>query len=294
MKTSNKIRSIIFAFSFLFLLSPITALADSGPKPSMRITVGEECVGAYATLLSEKESTGPHAAWDGTEENAYHDKNQTYGWGTPYDIWEAFVTYEDADGFYYLQSTERKISDAGEYIWGYYPPERFKLLLYFPESDSYLVSGIYERYAFHSYFSASVSACGLSLVRSYDYTAEVIGLAARIVITLTAEILLALLFFPKEGRMLLPIALINVVTQLLLNLALAKTGYMNGARAFVLRYINLELLVTAAEAAVLFFLAPLRSSCERPRMRAVLYAVVANACSFALGYAVSLLIPKLF
>ncbi len=293
MKREKRVRNCILLFVLIFLFVPSAALADSGPKPSVRITFGSDNVGAYATLLSEKKSTGPHSAWDGTQEHAYHDRQQ--GYGTPYEIWEAFVSYEDTDGFYFLQSTERKIDKAGEYIWGYYPPERFKLLLYFPESDTFLVSGIYERYAFHSYFGAfAVAGEGMSMFRSYDYTSEAIGFFARVAITLIAELLLALLFFRGERRMLLPIALINVLTQVLLNLSLARTGYLNGAQVLVQRYISLEALVMLIEGAILFFLAPRRCDLARPRLRAVLYAVAANLCSLVLGLIVSDLIPSVF
>ena len=292
MKTSNKIRAVIFVFAFIFLFSPILASADSGPKPSVRIVLPQECAGAYATLLSAEESTGPHSAWDGSEAHAYHDRNED--WGTPYDVWEAFVSYKDADGFYYLQLTETQVEESGECAWRYYPPERFKLLLYFPETDRYLVSGILERYAFHSYFTATVEGGALTLAASYDYTAEAVGFAARLVLTLAAELLLALLIFPRDKRMLIPIVIINVITQVGLNLFISRMAYYNGTVIYVLRYLGLELAVTAVEAAVLWILAPRLSSLENPRRRAVVYTVFDNLCSYVLGYAISMIVPALF
>ena len=152
-------------------LSPSAVYADSGPKPSVRVSVenldGELC---YGTLLSKWESTGPQFAWDGTEEGKYLPS------GLEEEIWSAFVNYEDADGYYFLQiawlcSGERGIS------WTYYPPSSFKILLYFPErgeGGEFLVSGIYERYAFDSYYTVNLTKTddgGLLIAqKSYDYT----------------------------------------------------------------------------------------------------------------------------
>ena len=62
----------LFAFlmSIILVMSlPITASADIGPKPSVRIQfTGIEGETYYGTLLSERRSTGPATAWDGYEE----------------------------------------------------------------------------------------------------------------------------------------------------------------------------------------------------------------------------------
>ena len=293
MKITRRIGIFFFLLIFAFLFSGVLASADTGPKPSVRITVGDLLSGAYATLLSERSSTGPHSAWDGTEEHAYYLENERGG--VPKAVWDALVSYEDTDGFYYLQGTERKIDDGGEYIWGYYPPERFKLLLYFPESETFLVSEIYERYAFHSYFAAfEADGGGLYMFRTYDYTSEMIGFFARLCITLTIELLLALLFFRGERRMIGLIAALNFVTQILLNLSLAKTGYLNGAQVLMRRYVSLECLVFLIEGAVLCLFAPRLSRAKRPRLSAWGYALAANLCSLLLGLWVSRLLPSLF
>lgn len=55
------------AVCFMAFLSPMTAKADTGPKPSVTVTIDgvEEGVLYYATLLSEARSTGPATAYDG-------------------------------------------------------------------------------------------------------------------------------------------------------------------------------------------------------------------------------------
>ena len=62
----------LFAFlmSIILVMSlPITASADIGPKPSVRIQfTGIQGETYYGTLLSERRSTGPSTAWDGYED----------------------------------------------------------------------------------------------------------------------------------------------------------------------------------------------------------------------------------
>ena len=44
-----------------------------------------------------------------------------------------------------------------EHAWTYYSPKSFKILLYFPEQGVFVTSGIYERYAFDSYYTVDMS-----------------------------------------------------------------------------------------------------------------------------------------
>lgn len=134
---------------FVFMALPVTIHADIGPKASVHIQFknmpDELC---YGTLLSEKESTGPASVWDGIKEHARKDEETS-------DIWNAFVNYKDSDGYYYLQQ-HYKVSDTNEIAWTYYPPGRFKILLYYPETGTFVSSGIYERYAFDTYYTVDM------------------------------------------------------------------------------------------------------------------------------------------
>ncbi len=63
----------ILCFILSFSIFPLTARADTGPKPSVRITfknMGDEV--CYGTLLSETDSTGPASAWDGDPDHIYN------------------------------------------------------------------------------------------------------------------------------------------------------------------------------------------------------------------------------
>jgi hypothetical protein len=123
----------VLAILFIFLM---TAHADVGPKPSVVIDFnGLDGETFYATLLSSVTSTGPYSALD--------DSNQEYAHyqegDKEYDVFLKFAEYEDVDGFYFLQFFQ-DCSQTQQFSWTYYPPKEFKILLFFPETDRFVVS----------------------------------------------------------------------------------------------------------------------------------------------------------
>ena len=275
----------------LIISLPVTAKADIGPKPSVRITLtGIEGETYYGTLLSERRSTGPATAWDGYED--YRD------WKPENEkpIWEKFIGYEDADGYYFLQEWW-DCSETNQLNWTYYPPNPFKILLYFPETDSFYVSDIYERYAFDSYFTIDLSEYATTPItarQSYDYTWELISLAARIVLTIILELAIALFFGYREKKALAFLTIVNVITQVTLNVALNIINYVSGSMGFTFAFICMEIVVFAIEAITYKSLLQRFSTVEQEKRRGVSYALVANTASFAIGLWLAHLIPGIF
>jgi len=267
----------------LMTLFPVTAYADMGPKPSVQVTFENmDDRPCYGTLLSKTESTGPASVWDGQEDhiNLWGDQDR--------EIWQAFVDYEDPDGFCFLQWFWR-CDESKELTWGYYPPETFKILLYYPDTGEFLSSGVCERYAFDSYFKADLAkeqmavAKGIQARRDYDYTREVAAFMARLILTVLIEVAVAWLFGLRKKELLLIIALVNVVTQVGLNVALNAAYYFNGPWGKVFWLAVLEPVIFVLEALVYCLLFKRFSDREIKRGRIVLYALAANVCSFALG-----------
>lgn len=284
-------------FSLIFMLHPITASADIGPKPSVRITfenMGDEV--CYGTLLSKNSSTGPSFAWDG---NKAHIRN----YNLDMDIWEAFVNYQDTDGYYFLQEGWL-CSETKQLNWTYYPPDSFKILLYYPETDTFVVSGIYERYAFDSYFSVNMDGIEIGSVeaqetiltadKNYNYTWELISLVSRIVITILIEICIAFIFGFRQKKLLSLITGINIVTQVILNVMLNIINYNKGSIAFVFYYILFEIVVFIVEAVLYGILFNRVSRTIVPKWKSVIYAFTANAVSFAGGFMIAKWIPGIF
>lgn len=275
--------------------------ADFGPKPSVQIDfegLGDEL--CYGTLLSEYESTGPSSAWNGIESDARHNGNEYYSWATlDYETWKAFVDYEDSDGFYFLQEGWI-VNETKELNWTYYPPQRFKILLYFPASDSFVVSGIYEKYAFDSYFTVDMSDLNVSTTgttdimiaeESYDYTWEVISLVARIAATILIEVAIAYVFLYKNAMQVKFIIIVNMVTQVILNVALNIVNYRSGYLMFCFAFVGYEIVVFMIESLIYQKTLPRWDSKKRWGYLPATYALVANVASCLIGFLLAKWIP---
>lgn len=295
-------KSVLLTIVLLLLLS-FTAFADTGPKPSVVIElVGLGDEPCYGTLLSKYETNGPNGVWkEGEEMYAYHEDDP--------EIWRKFVDYKDTDGYCFLQQFWY-CNEQGGFKWGYYPPDPFKVLLYFPESDTFAVSPIYEQYAFDSYYSidiskdlqqpqsapegtTSVTSICLTAEPNYDYTWEIVSLFARIIITILLETAVALLFGLKRKAMFGFIIAVNIITQILLNLILFSVDINYGSMSFTFYYILLEILVFALEAFLYIFYIK-KKSIEYSAKKSTVYALIANVVSFAAGLALAHLIPGIF
>ena len=275
----------------LIISLPVTAKADIGPKPSVRIQfTGIEGETYYGTLLSERRSTGPSSAWNGYEDYPdWKPENEKV-------IWEKFLGYEDVDGYYFLQEWW-DCSESNQLNWTYYPPNPFKILLYFPETDTFYVSDVYEQYAFDSYFTVDLSEYSTSPItarQSYDYTWEVISLVARIVLTIALELAIALFFGYQEKKALAFLTIVNVITQVTLNVALNIINYVSGSMGFTFALICMEIVVFAIEAIAYKSLLQRFSTAEQEKRRGVSYALIANTASFATGLWLAHLIPGIF
>ena len=298
----------------LLLLGCVTlpVHADTGPKPSVVVELtgldGREC---WATLLSTTHSTGPHSSIFRPTESGGRERNHNIGYGYPpdvpeYPIVKAFMAYEESDPeeLYFLQFVQ-DCTGTGQFRWGYYPPREFKLLLYFPETDSFAVSGAFlTRYAFDSYFTADLSGLalepggvvsGVPVRESYDHSGELMGLAFRVLLTLALEGALALAFGLRQGKQLVVVLAVNLFTQSALNLALNWQVYHRGPDILLL-YLLLEAGVTVTEWLLYTALLPgsgHNSRLDKSRFCAG-YALAANLLSFGGGLLLAKLLPAFF
>lgn len=330
---THAFRLVALMFLTFVLLAPaflrtetMKASADTGPKPSVSVTfenMGDEL--CYGTLLSKTPSTGPARAWDGTEDGKYFFN------GADETVWRAFVEYKDPDGFYFLQwfwrTDEKKTLN-----WRYYPPQTFKILLYYPDratksgaadnsaggatrdsettaaSGAFCVSDVLKRYAFHSYYFVDMrnvqsetigTIAKISATQGYDYSAEILGFFVRFIITLGVETLLALAFGLRTKRAFLTVLAANGVTQIALNLLLNVRLHFNNLYGVIPLYFFAELFIFAAEAALYCFILGKRKNGGKAaivysKKRLILYAFTANLISFCIGLPLAILLPAVF
>ena len=291
----RKLCLIICLLSAVILLT-ISASADMGPKASVRISfenIGDDV--CYGTLLSKNPSTGPQSVWDGNE-------NHIYNYDLDIEIWRAFAEYQDSDGFHFLQLAWN-INETNEIAWTYYPPDTFKILLYFPEKDAFIVSDIYERYAFDTYYTVDMSSFDVNqsdnvntvtALKSYEWQNETISLLARIVLTIIVEMVVAILFGFKEKKPLILLTVANVSTQIFLNVFINIVNFRSGQWAFMEWFIILEIAIFAIEAIIYSSLINRISQKQRSKVFYVIYSLIANSASFATGLFLAEIIPGIF
>lgn len=293
----KRLFTVLFCFFIFALILPLAASADTGPKPSVVVTFknlsGEPC---YGTLLSKTDSTGPYSVWDGESEFEAIDL-----YGVPEDVWRKFTDYNDAEGYYFLQWAAR-CDGENTLSWTYYPPNEFKILLYFPQDDVFASSAAVTRYAFDSYFEINMQGfdiasleAGRELIaeKNYNYLPEIFFFLLRVVITLAIELCLAWFFGYRKKRQLIFIAAANAVTQVILNLLLNIINYNRGRIAFILMYIVLEFGVYVIESLLYIFAMPRFSKTKSQPVRTAVYTAAANILSFFTGFWISTLIPGL-
>ena len=302
-KSARRLQTLFFA-ALLLTTVPVNAWADTGPKPSVTVTLenqGDEI--CYGTLLSESKGNGPWVVWNGTGSGEYanDEKEAERRARAPYEVWQAFVDYQDEDGFCFLQFAQR-VDESGTLDWGYYPPDTFKLLLYYPQTGRFAVSGVLHRYAFHARFRVVLqngAAGRLQVRRAFTWSAELPSFLFRIALTLAVELGIALLFAIRGKKQLLCISAVNVITQLLLNLILLPVigpglspGVVFLSASLYLPF--LELLIFILEALAYCLL--LNKNTDRPRKPGIyiVYAFVANAASLVLGLVLSFCLPGMF
>ena len=321
----KSLRSLL-AFLIAAAVLCCIAMADTGPKPSASFTfTGMPDEDYYVTMLAEVDAYGPHRVHQPGGEIPGYVLEQ--GEQDPaYPAWQKFVDYKDPDGYYFLEDLFEQCHGDDEAGWRYFPPERFKLLLYFPESDTFLCSTVTERYAFDSVYrldlsgkspteiaaltltdpnggpipadgTGETSAVGeVTLDKADGSRQQLIGFLGRLGITLVIELALAWGWKYRKGSHLLFIGIVNLITQCLLNASLLYWGARETSRgAIIFWYILLELAVTGIEAAAYAYLLP-GTDRKDPAVRrhAALYALSANLLSFLGGLALSEVFPILF
>lgn len=293
--------SILTALLLLLPLAAMPANADAGPKPSVVVELtGLEGRTCWGTLLSQQEGTGPYGRF--YEEEAAEDLEEDRAL-------RALLPLErmDSEGFHLLNFV--KDCSDGEFSWTYYPPHTYKIALWFPEEDALAVSGVYHRYAFDSYYRLDLSGVELMpggiveleaarLQRDYPYGASLLALAGRVALTLGAELLLALAFGLRTRQALKWVAVVNLATQLGLNLALELFTYCNGALEGMMAILALPVYLAAEAVVTLVELRIYRRKLLGERgasgRRITAYTWTANLCSLLAGVLLSFRLPALF
>ena len=281
-------------FLLLCLLFALPIFADAGDKPSIVITFENmPDVPFYGTLIT---ATLPQGA-------SYADASSGDAWyaNVPDAVYDAICAYDDADGYSYWHSPNENLflcSESGRLVQSYPTPGRFKLLLYFPDSNTFAESDVLEKYAHDASYvldlgGAVPSDDTLLDVRADDHLPSgIVGLFVRMVLTVLIELGIAWLFHYRTKSLVDCIVTVNVVTQILLNAAIFCISFMFGGLVSLIAYFLLEIPVLVIEAIAYAILLPDHRG--GTWWKAVLYAITANAVSFVVGFRLSVYFPLIF
>ena len=292
------IRNILRRISLVLILMSalgIYAFADFGPKPS--VVVEFENTGDqeyYVTLVAKEDKLGSPYSRVTAEDQPETDDIA---------IWNRLVAYEDPDGMVFAGNVQ-KLTGDGAYVWGYYPPSEFRVLIYFPDTDSFVESSeILEQYAFDSYYQMDFNdlpenwndaVAAIPVTRKYNLLWQITAFLLRLAVTVAVECLLAVLFGFKGKRQMLLVLAVNCVTQLAMNLLILDESV--GLFVFyVLQYALIEVGVILAEGLVYCLALPKLATPEQNRnIHPIAFAFFGNVASFSLGFLLSNWFPMLF
>lgn len=292
------IRNILRHISMVLILMAalgIYAFADFGPKPS--VVVEFENAGDqeyYVTLVAKEDKLGSPYSRVTAEDQPETDDIA---------IWNRLVAYEDPDGMVFAGNVQ-KLKGDGAYVWGYYPPSEFRVLIYFPDTDSFVESSeILEQYAFDSYYQMDFNdlpekwndaVAAIPVTRKYNLLWQITAFLLRLAVTVAVECLLAVLFGFKGKRQMLLVLAVNCATQLAMNLLILDESV--GLFVFyVLQYALIEVGVILAEGLVYCLALPKLATPEQNRnIHPIAFAFFGNVASFSLGFLLSNWFPMLF
>lgn len=271
----RKLLVLFTAILFSLTLFSVTVSADIGPKPSVSISFlnmgSEEC---YCTLLSEHKSTGPHSVSSKKSDDEIH---------------RAFEEYKDSDGFYFLEYVQL-VSKSKKFDWGYYPPDTFKVVLYYPETKTFAASGIINKHGFFAQYRIDMKNVEVGTNNShlqvkdlYSVPNVIISFLLRVIITILIEAGIGFAFEFRTKKQLLLIVIVNIVTQVLLNLLLYNAMLTGGGFLLMLAYIPLEILVFIIEGVIYSLNLGKLGEVYGKKVHGMLYSFLANSASFIFG-----------
>lgn len=307
----KKLLSMIFGISVIMSTLPtiVYAVWDDtiGPECSIVIEFSalEEQVYYTTLLLKWKTGLSPYTTsdkWTVTDNGKLYIDDEKYG-KIP---WRIFREYQDDDNFYF-DSYVIRLDEDETFIWGFYVPDEFKILVYLPQTGQFAVSDVYKRYAFDSYFSVKLEnldinsledTLSVTIEKNYDYTWEIISLIVRIFVTIAVEILLALLFGLRKKNILLFIVITNIMTQTVLNVLLNASNYVAGPVAFIFSYVFIGFLVFVIEviAYSIYFkkVNKINGDYIIKKWVAPIYVLCASILSFVAGILITIVVPGIF
>lgn len=304
---------LVMVLMLLLPLTSLTASADAGPKQVLNVKVEGASSSCCLSVLTADEEwfimMSPETEeerrrifedmfigaylddqWDAENEISYEKAAADFKKSDKYQkvdrLYRTFSEYRDPDGYHFLGHVE--IIDPGESVEIYNPPADYKLLLYFPASDTISSTGRLTAPNLVTNMTVKVEDDAVvtayySAARSTDAFSMILFLSS-LFITVVVEILIALCFLFTKGKQILVVLITNVASLILLNMMLTIINPPVYGALFSFPYALFEIGVVIAEAAVYLYFFPKYSKGKpTPKWRIITYAVVANLATYAIA-----------
>lgn len=278
---------IIPVIIMMFLCTLIPVFADTGPKPSLTIQCEGFPENAYVSVLSAVSDYGPNRPWNPEDRDDEYFISQ----GIKREVYEAFNAEAkrlcDAGTPYYFWGVVTKCSD--EYLFGYWPPEEFRIMIYLEDTDTVLLSEeTYTRKAFRTTYRCTYSGNDLIIKDVSSAFPSLSGAIARILLTIVIEYLVSLMFMKHTDRSRLVLILANIATQLFLNfiLAIATVRFGTSHPVYLIALLIAEGIIILAEWLIYRKWIP-HDQLNKP----FIYSAAANVSSYLLGLLIIRAIP---
>lgn len=285
---------LMIILMILFLAGGVHVHADTGPKPTLDIFVENvEDSNYYLDLLGKEGEYGYFEATHGNDEYNHLHNEPIYNYAI--DGWKAihmrtWVLSGKLAGQPVEKNDNSKITKM-KHSFGYVGvPKRFKIIIQKPGGALQISSEI-----INNHFNAVVrydmrenkviSITGSNDIQiNKEFIKGFTGLSdylKRLLITLTAEILIALSFSYSSMNKIKVIGITNVITQTMLTLIFIAfygvAGKLFNNAGYLILLILGETIVLLMEYLIY------NRAIEKYRMRVFMYTLIANAASFTAG-----------
>lgn len=287
----KKIKFITFIFIITLLFFTMPSLnADIGPKKTLKIEI-------------IKDSTRD------LEIDLIFKREISAGYTREYDKIHSFIS-EELYNFLYDKSIDGYISghlyaaapygikkesnkNIDTFIASYYYPQNAKILIRDKTSNQIIITETFSQTAFDAsveinskeYFNDSnydeitiIDHSNIYLKEEHEIFKSTMNLLIRIILTVIIELFILFLFRYKKKQSYIFVGITNVITQTILTIGLFLILYTNGSLLFMVYLVLGEIVVISTEAILyLIFLK------ERPKIKALFYAIVANIATIFVG-----------
>lgn len=278
----KKSRILLGIFVFILMAALFTAYIGrhfDGRKPSVFIDLkGIENGPVYVTLLAE--SADQYTVHEYKEPK---DQTEAATGTVPNFIWEKFADFAQKEDFHLLAYIGKYDLQNPAFAWEYFAPKAFKILIYFPEQDKFVLGKqVIRNHLLESRYTAEVQGEQVVLSAKWDVVAlEFLMFLMRLAISLGIKIMLAYLMFrfdiEWQRRGFLEVSLITQIAQHLI----AGIAYLYlGIIGFYYFLILLHAIVLLVEGG--YYTAAFREheATKKEKLLLLLYVIFTNGGTF--------------